>query len=61
MSLILTLRPLTQPTKIVHMPSLTKVCNEHDTPLIEVWNNGKRIKDYCPVCERQAQREMFEG
>ncbi len=35
-----------------------KVCQTHDTHLLEVWKNGNKIDEYCPVCYAEMQREF---
>lgn len=36
----------------------TKYCNTHDMPLIQVWRNGVKIDEYCPVCYREMMRKF---
>ncbi len=37
-----------------------EVCPEHLCKMIEVWQNGKRVTSYCPICTREQTAEGLQ-
>lgn len=36
------------------------ICLAHHTYLLEVWEDGHKVDEYCPVCRREIMREAHE-
>lgn len=43
----------------IHKPS-ARTCQEHTTPLIEIWQGNIKVSEYCPACCREQMKEVSE-
>jgi len=52
-------KPVSYPS-IISKADVKDICQEHDIPMIDEYEDGIKVGEYCPKCYAESLRE-FDG